>query len=128
VSATGLVFSPAATARLTSTSRKRRQAGSPVSAIQSGSSIHSPTSCSRRNDSSTQVKVALEPLIARAVSTSSPIVTGGTGPVALNAPASPRSPRSTSQEPRSRASMNCTWRPLRPGARTSPPRATRFGQ
>ena len=55
VSASGRKRSPAATARLTSVECIPAQAGSPS---QSGSSIHSPTSCSLRNSSETHVTSA----------------------------------------------------------------------
>ena len=103
---------------------KCRQSSFEVS-IQSGSSIHSPTPCPVRKGSSTSTARASELDARLAASITAPIVAG---PVALNGPASRSSAAVTIHAARSRTSTSWIGRHAGPGTRTSPPRATRWGQ
>ena len=69
VSASGRKRRPASRPRVTSTRSAKASAGS---AIQSGSSIHSPTSCARRNSSGTQMTRTSTPAVYRQASSNSP--------------------------------------------------------
>ena len=115
VSSTGRKRRPAATARLTSTSCMPFHPGS---ASQSGSSIHSRTSCSRRKSSETHVTSAPDNRSRQ----------GTPSFVALNVPESSRSTTSRIQVARSRTSTNCACRSCGAGARISPPRPSRCAQ
>ena len=96
------------------------------SCSQSGSSIHSPTSCSTRNSGSTQMSSASEPAARRQVSSRSSRVVGGA--TALYVPARRSSPAATIQSARSRTSITCAAASGGATARTGPGSRKRCGQ
>ena len=118
---------PAATARETSTSRNRRHVLAARVSTQSGSSIHSPTSCSARNASSTST--ARTDGARRRAARRRRRRPSSSGPVALNGPGQPLLGRRRRSRLRGRGRRRAgpAARPG-PGTSTSPPRAIRCGQ
>ena len=115
--------SPAANAGAGSTASIPAYSGS---CSQSGSSIHSPTSCSARKSASTQTNSASPPATRRQVSKSSSRVVGRS--TALKVPAMPLSAARTIHAARSRTSITCAAASGGAGASTWPPSAMRCGQ